>query len=258
MGTPSAHWNWNSELYQSSHSFVWQHGRDLLALLEPKPGERILDLGCGTGQLIAEVARAGPSVVGVDASPDMIAAARRNFPDLCFDFADAAMLPYTSEFDAVISNAALHWVRDQPAAIASVARALKPTGRFVFEMGGYRNLQEILNSICRALASLGVTDGESRIPWYFPSIGQYAPLLESQGLEVRLALLFDRPTVLEKNELGLASWIEMFCSFAFSAVLAEQHAELIRRVEELARPALFRDGVWTIDYVRLRMLAVKN
>jgi trans-aconitate methyltransferase len=248
---------WNADLYQSSHSFIWEHGRDLLRLLEIKSGERILDLGCGTGQLTAEVARCGAEVVGVDASPEMIVSARRNFPTLRFEVADAAALPFREEFDAVLSNAALHWISDQSGAIASVARTLKKDGRFVFEMGGRGNLHHVLQAASAALGSLGVQAPLSLVPWYFPSIGEYASLLESQGLEVRFAALFDRPTVLEGGEQGFAAWIQMFGGFALSAVRPKQQVELSLRWQDSARPVLFRKGVWTLDYRRLRMLAVK-
>jgi SAM-dependent methyltransferase len=248
---------WNSDLYQSSHSFVWQYGRDLLGLLDPKPDERILDVGCGTGQLTAEVAGSGAEAVGVDSSPEMIASARRNYPEVRFEVADATALPFSDSFDAVVSNAALHWVRDQSAAIASIFKALKPGGRFVFEMGGQGNLQEVLQAGCAALRSLGVTAPEVHIPWYFPPIGQYAALLESHGFEVRFAALFDRPTALADGKNGLASWITMFCNFALSAVPAERHSELIRQWEHFGRAKLYREGGWTLDYRRLRMLAVR-
>jgi SAM-dependent methyltransferase len=248
---------WNSDLYQSSHSYVWQYGRDLLALLDAKPSERILDVGCGTGQLTAEVAERGAEVVGVDASPDMIAGARKNHPDLRFEVADATSLPFAESFDAVLSNAALHWVRDQSAAIASISKALKPGGRFVFEMGGRGNLHDALEAGCAALRSLGVAAPEGRIPWYFPTIGQYAALLESRGFELRFAALFDRPTALTDSENGLASWIKMFGNFALSGVPVERHVELIRQWEQFGRAKLYRDGEWTIDYRRLRMVAIK-
>ncbi len=249
--------SWDSELYQSSHSYIWKYGRDLLALLAAKAGERILDVGCGTGQLTAEAARSGAELVGIDSSEEMIAGARRNFPELRFEVARAEALPYVAEFDAVFSNAALHWVRDQRGALAAIARALKPGGRFVFEMGGHRNLRQALQAGCAAMRSLGVPEPESRVPWFFPSIGEYAPMLESHGLEVQYAVLFDRPTALE-GARGFADWIEMFGNFAIFSVAPEQRDELAKRWEDLARPMLFHDGVWTLDHTRLRMLAIKH
>ncbi len=249
---------WNSELYQSSHSFVWQYGRDLLVLLDAKPGERVLDLGCGTGQLTAEIAQAGAEAVGIDASPEMIATARRNFPQVQFEVANVSSLTYTNEFDAGVSNAALHWVRDQPGAISSIAHALKPGGRFVFEMGGHGNLRRAVEAAFQALRSLGIADPQRCLTWYFPSIAEYASLLESHGFEVSFAVLFDRPTLLEHGEGGFTKWIEMFGKFALSAVPEKDRDELVRRWDQLARPALFRNGVWTVDYKRLRMLAIKQ
>jgi trans-aconitate methyltransferase len=249
--------SWNSELYQSSHSFVWQYGRDLLVLLNAKPGERILDVGCGTGQLTAEITQFGAEVVGIDSSPEMIASARQNFPQVMFEVADVTALTYASEFDVVVSNAALHWVRDQPAAIDSIARALKPGGRLVFEMGGRGNLHHLLEAVYRALRTLGVANPEQLSPWSFPSIGEYAPLLEAHGLEVDFAVLFDRATILEGGDRGLKLWLEMFGRFAVEIVALEQRKEFFRMVNEFAAPALFHNGVWTIDYRRLRLVAVK-
>jgi SAM-dependent methyltransferase len=188
----------------------------------------------------------------------MIASARTNFPLVRFEVADATTLPFTSEFDAVMSNAAMHWIRDQRAAIASIARALKCGGRFVLEMGGYRNLRQTMAAWCEALRSLDVKDAKRRIPWFFPAIGEYAPLLESAGLEVEFAVHIDRPTKLDHGYAGFAKWIAMFGGFALSAVLEGQRAELTRRWEERARASLFRDGNWLVDYKRLRMVAEKS
>jgi trans-aconitate 2-methyltransferase len=248
---------WNSALYQSGHSYVWHYGRDLLGLLEPKRGERILDVGCGTGQLTAEIAASGVAVLGVDSSREMIESARKNHPEVRFEVADATVLPFRQEFDAVFSNAALHWIRDQQSAIVSIARALKPGGRYVFEMGGHRNLRTVLEAGYGALHSMGVADPHRLMPWCFPSIGEYAPLLETGGFEVRFATTFDRPTVLDGGAHGLARWIAMFGAFALSAVRPESRDELIQRWEDLARPKLFRDGTWTLDYRRLRVLAFR-
>ena len=248
---------WNSELYQSSHSFVWQYGRDLLVLLNAKPGERILDVGCGTGQLTAEITQFGAEVVGIDSSPDMIVTAQKNFPHVRFEVADVTALTYQEEFDVVVSNAALHWVRDQPSAIASISRALKPGGRLVFEMGGRGNLHHLLDAVYKALRTLGIVNPEQLSPWSFPSIGEYAPMLEAHGLEVDFAVLFDRATILEGGERGLKLWLEMFGRFAVDAIAPEQRKEFIRLTEQFAGPALFHNGVWTIDYRRLRLVAVK-
>jgi trans-aconitate methyltransferase len=249
---------WNAELYQSSHSYVWTYGRDLLALLDPKPDERILDVGSGTGQLTDEAARSGAEVIGVDSSPEMVVEARKNHPQIRFDIADATALPFHEEFDAAMSNAALHWIRDHRAALRSIARALKPGGRFVFEMGGHRNLHATLRAGTDALRSLSISDPEKLIPWRFPSIGDYAPLLESAGFEVKYAAHIDRPTKLSRGEAGLRDWIEMFGGYALSAVAPTERDRLIQRWEDLARPVLFRDGAWIADYKRLRMVAVKS
>jgi trans-aconitate methyltransferase len=249
---------WNSELYQSSHAFVWQFGRDLLTMLIPKAGERILDVGCGTGQLTAEIAKSGAQVIGVDQSPEMIATAQRNFPELRFEVADIAATNYNADFDAVFSNAALHWVRDQEEAIAAIARALKPGGRLVFEMGGRGNIQHVWDAATRALAAMGVQDPEKLSPWFYPSIAEYAPMLESRGLLVTFAVLFDRPTPLAGGEQGLRTWLEMFGMFASQVLAPARREELMRRIEDLARPALFHNGEWMVDYKRLRMIAVKQ
>ena len=255
--TPMRPAAWNAELYQSSHSFIWQYGRDLLALLDAKPGERILDVGCGTGQLTDEIAQSGAEVVGIDSSPAMVATARQNFPQRRFEVADVTALAYDGEFDAAVSNAALHWVRDQRAAIASIAGALKPHGRFVFEMGGHGNLHSLLQAVYRSLRHIGVADPERLLPWTFPTIGECAPLLEANGLEVNFAVLFDRPTRLEGGERGLSSWLEMFAGFAINAITPEQRGDFVRSTEQFLQPALFHDGVWTLDYKRLRVVAVK-
>jgi trans-aconitate 2-methyltransferase len=249
---------WNSELYQSSHAFVWEFGRDLLAMLGAKPHERILDVGCGTGQLTAEIAKSGAEVVGLDQSGEMIVAAKGNYPELEFEVADIAATKYDSEFNAVFSNAALHWVRDQRGAIAAIAKALRPGGRFVFEMGGRGNIQQIWRAAVQALNEMGVPNPEKLSPWFYPSVGEYAPMLEERDLTVTFAVLFDRPTPLEGGENGLREWLEMFGMFANDVLRLGQRDELMSRIESLTRAALFRDGVWTVDYKRLRMIAVKQ
>ena len=243
---------WDPQRYQDKHSFVWQFGESLLELLEPRAGERILDVGCGTGQLTAEIARSGASVVGLDNSPEMLSEARKNFPACTFEQADATSFRLTEPFDAVFSNAALHWVKDQGAVAASVARALKPGGRFVAEFGG----KGCIASVAAAMRHVLGSRADELCPWTFPSIGEFAPLLEQHGLEVGKAFLFDRPTPLE-GENGLDEWLRMFCGAYFRELSAEATRETIAQIAGRLRPALFRNGVWTLDYRRLRIVARK-
>ena len=179
--------DWDAERYQSRHSYIFRYGEALVDLLAPKAGEHIIDLGCGAGQLTAKIAEAGASVTGIDRSPEMIAQARANFPEIDFRLGGAADFAVAEPVDAVFSNAVLHWVRDARAAAVCVARSLKPGGRFVLEMGGRGNTQTLLDMVAEVA-------GPVEIPWYFPSVGEYAAVLESAGFEVRMATLFDRPT----------------------------------------------------------------
>lgn len=248
---------WNPELYESRHSFVWEFGKGLIELLRPQPGERILDVGCGTGQLTAEIAKAGAEVVGVDRSPKMVEQARANFPDLTFEVADATTMRF-SGFNAVFSNAALHWVKDARAAAAAISAALVPRGRFVAEFGGRGNIRALVDAIYPALAALGLRDPEQLSPWFYPGIGEYATVLDECGLEAEFAALFDRPTRLEGGREALANWLTMFGGNFLAAVPEELRDRFVRLVEERAAPRLFRDGVWTIDYRRLRIVAIKR
>lgn len=247
---------WNARLYDDRHAFVWKHGAALVELLAPRPGEHVLDLGCGTGHLTAQIAEAGATVLGVDSSPEMIAEARRTHPSLPFEVADARALDFAGAFDAVFSNAVLHWVKDAGAVAVGVARALKPAGRFVAEFGGKGNVRRIGAALATGLTAVGAEPIES--PWYYPSIAEYAGVLERAGLEVTFAILFDRPTPLEGGETGLRTWVEMFCGFYLARVPAERREEYLRHVEAETRPALFRDGGWTADYRRLRVIAVRR
>ena len=226
-------------------------------MLAPKPGERILDVGCGTGRLTAEIAHSGASVLGVDNSPAMVAQARGNFPELSFETQDACYLPFLEQFDAVFSNAALHWARPAEAAAKGMARALKPHGRLVVEFGGHGNVEVLIQGAYAALRRLGVEDPERYNPWYFPSVGEYAALLERCGLAVVYATLFDRETPLAGGSQGLDSWFRMFGMRLCEALRPEKYGEFLRLVEEFAAPRLFREGQWVADYRRLRINATK-
>jgi SAM-dependent methyltransferase len=249
---------WNARLYDASHGFVWEFGRDLLGMLAPRAGERILDVGCGTGHLTAEIAAAGARVTGVDRSPSMIAQARGNFPALEFDTRDACALGYEAEFDAVFSNAVLHWVQPAEEAAAGMSRALKHGGRLVVELGGRGNVAILVEGAYRALRRLGVDDPERLNPWYFPCVGEYAAMLERHGIEVTFAALFDRPTPLEPGEGGLTAWFQMFGSRLMEPLVDGQREEFVRMVAEYAAPHLWGDAQWIADYRRLRISGRKT
>lgn len=244
---------WDAARYQDHHSFVWRYGANLVELLDPRPGERILDLGCGTAQLTAEIARSGAQVTGLDQSPEMLAEARKNFPALTFVEGDAAHFTFAEPFDAIFSNAVLHWVKDAAGAARSIAHALRPGGRFVAELGGHGNIASIQAALRRVLGP----SADEQSPWYYPSIGDYAALLERHGLEVRNASLFDRPTPLE-GENGLEQWLLMFCRTYVYALAGPRFSDVIQQLVADLRPALYRDGAWTIDYRRLRIFAVRT
>jgi len=245
---------WDSSLYDDRHSFVWRKGADLVDLLAPKPGERILDLGCGTGHLTAKLAESGANVTGLDASVSMIAQARQNFPGLKFSLGDARAFRFDEPFDAVFSNAALHWIHEAEAVVQNVAAALRPGGRFVLEMGVRGNIARIRQSIEAVLTETGRVP---KCPWYYPSLGEYAAILEKFGFEVATAQTFERWTKLEHPERGLREWIEMFAGAYFEDIPAAEREPILKTIEERLRPSLYREGAWWADYRRLRVSAVK-
>ncbi len=249
---------WNASLYDGSHGFVAQYGRALVPLLEPRAGERILDVGCGTGQLTAEIADAGARVVGIDASPAMVAQAREKYPSLEFVTGSVCEMEYAEEFDALFSNAVLHWVKPPEVAARAMARALKPGGRLVVEFGGRGNVAGLVEAAYGALRRLGIAEPEGLNPWYYPSVGEYTALLEASGIEVTLAMLFERPTPLQEGEAGIAAWFRMFGGALMAPLHAEQAAEFLRLVPETAPAHLRREGGWTADYRRLRVVGRRN
>jgi trans-aconitate methyltransferase len=243
---------WDADLYDEKHSFVWKMAAGLIDLLGPKSGERILDIGCGTGHLSAQIAASGAQVTGIDSSSEMIQQARSAHPSVHFEIADARALSFHQEFDAAFSNATLHWIREPERAVTCISAALRPGGRFVAEFGGKDNIAGLMSALARAWHSLSLPEPFPN-PWYYPSLAQYATLLEAHGLAVTYGLLFDRPTPLDDGERGLHHWLEMFAGSIAEAVPADLREKYLREVEKQARPDLFRDGRWVLDYRRLRV-----
>jgi len=243
---------WDPQTYAQHARFVSDLGSPVVDLIAPRPGERILDLGCGDGALTEKLVASGASVVAVDASAEQVAGARARGLDARVARGEA--LPFVSEFDAVFSNAALHWMREAAAVISSVHRALRPGGRFVAEMGGAGNVAAIRSSLVSALGHRGI-DGTALDLLFLPTAEEYAALLEAGGFSVRTISLFARPTPLPGE---LSAWLETFAQSFLRAVPDEDRPRLMEDVSTTLRPRLYQAGRgWVADYVRLRFAAVK-
>ena len=247
--------SWNAALYDDRHRFVSQHGSGLVELADPQEGERVLDLGCGTGLLLEQLAANGALVTGLDSSASMVERARAAFPQFPLHVGDARDFSFPAPFHLVFSNATLHWVPEADAVARSVARALRPGGRFVGEFGGERNCGIIIGALLLAGQEIGLSLESA---WYYPSIAAYAKVLDGAGFEVTFAHMFDRPTELKHSVTGLRDWVNMFCGRFLESVPDDQMEAFLQRVEAITRPTLHRDGLWFADYRRLRFVAIKR
>jgi len=240
--------NWTTDSYLSNAAFVPALGSAVFDLLAPRAGERILDLGCGEGSLTEKIAATRAVVVGIDASTDFIAAARARGLDA--RIGDGEALTFDREFDAVFSNAAMHWMLRPDRVIVGVRRALKPGGRFVAEFGGHACVAAVHTALRAVLARRGV---EATSPWYFPTDVEYRGRLEAHGFTVNQIALIPRPTPLPT---GMAGWLATFGSPLFRQLPESDREDAAREVEDLLRPVLCdAAGNWTADYVRLRFAA---
>jgi trans-aconitate methyltransferase len=241
---------WNVSDYEKNGRFVATLAGDVVDLLAPKSGESILDLGCGDGVLTREIGRLGANVTGVDSSVGFVDAAIER--GVRARLLDGEHLDFYSEFDAVFSNAALHWMLNQDAVLSGVRKALKPSGRFVAEMGGHGNIAAIRTALQSVMADHGV-DAEKSAHNVFFTVDEYADLLRSHNFRVESISLIPRPTLLPT---GIAGWLRTFRSSLFDSLGEDAKGMAVERVSELLRPILCtRDGKWFADYVRLRFRA---
>jgi 2-isopropylmalate synthase len=243
---------WRHDTYSTHASFVSAFGVSVVDLLQVKPGERILDLGCGEGALAEQLRERGADVLAVDSSPSMILAARSR-GIAAFELSGEA-LPFAREFDGVFSNAALHWMQNYEAVIRGVHDALKPGGRFVGEFGAEGNIKHIVNAMKSAVAA-NPDFGEFKNPWFFPTGDAYSLALQQGGFQVDYIETFPRPTPLAT---GIREWLRIFADHVVSGLAEDQAARFFDQVEESVRPYLFSpEHGWVADYVRLRFVATK-
>lgn len=246
---------WDPEHYDDKFSFVYQYGEDLFTLLDPKPGERILDLGCGTGELTELIHQSGAEVIGMDKSQDMIRAARSKYPHLEFVVSDATTFQFDSLFDAIFSNATLHWILDYRNCIHNMFKNLKVNGKLILEFGGKGNIQNIIRPLRAELSKRGFSTQANLQIWYFPSPADYATELEAAGFRVKSAQHFNRPTKLQGD---VKDWLNMFAQ-AFFVGIPDSEAEAIKNeVQIKASGKCLKNGLWFADYKRLRIEAIKE
>jgi trans-aconitate methyltransferase len=241
---------WDASLYAGNGRFVAVLAESLVAALQPRPGERVLDLGCGDGFLTQRIAESGATVVGVDSSPQMIAAAKERGVDARLVQGEA--LPFRGEFDAVFSNAALHWMSDHDAVLQGVYRALRPGGRFLAECGGEGNIAAIRVALLAILTARGIPAELIENNKFF-NPAEYRAKLERQGFLVEEITLIPRPTPLPS---GMSAWLATFRRSVLELLPQAERAGAVEQIVALLKPVLTdQQGHWTADYVRLRFLA---
>lgn len=244
---------WNAQGYTKDFQFVHQYGEDVLNLLDIEKGTKIIDLGCGNGVLTKKISDMGADVIGIDASEDMLKVARANYPELTFIQNDAVGFTLLEPVDSIFSNAVFHWIDNQDELLESISNALKMNGYLVCEFGGYGCAETIHSALQKAFEKRGLSYKRT---FYFPTIGEYTPILEKHSLKVLYAILFDRKTALN-GEDGMKDWIEMFITKPFQNIDKTLTDIIITEAIQNLKPILYEDGIWYVDYVRIRLKAQK-
>ena len=247
--------DWNASDYQKNFAFVPSYGESVMALLTKPAGAFVVDLGCGNGSLTPKLAEKGYRVLGIDDSETMLELARKNHPELTFRKGNAVNVQLEQKADAIFSNAVMHWIdaKDQQATLNNLYQQLVPGGEFVCEFGGYGNAEKVHSALEQSFRERGL---EYPRVFFFPTIGQYASMLEEAGFRVEFATLFDRPTV-QNGPDGLENWIRMFVKEPFRTVSEPVKDESIREAVSRLRENLWKGDHWIVDYVRIRIRAVR-
>ncbi|MBX7172400.1 MAG: methyltransferase domain-containing protein [Pyrinomonadaceae bacterium] len=249
--------NWNASFYDNSHAFVAKLGEGLLPLLNPQNDENILDLGCGTGDLTEKIAQSGAKVIGIDSSAKMIELAKAKFPNIDFRQLNAIDFELNQQFDAIFSNAVLHWILEKEKVIKQIYSHLINGGRLVAEFGGAENVEILTNALRKTLNEFGFTENSKINFWYFPTIGEYATELEKVGFRVIFAQHYDRPTEL-KGKDGIKDWLTMFGEKFFVGINKTEKENILNTLQKSLEEKLLINGVWQADYKRIRIIAIKN
>jgi len=243
--------SWNANKYNKHADFVSALGMPVVELLDPQENELILDLGCGDGTLAIELEKVGAKVIAVDLSKDMVAKSREKGLDA--HVMSATELPYVEKFDAVFSNAVLHWVKDAHLAVENIYKSLKHGGRFVAEFGGYGNIHHIVSAM-KEVFLRHQEYGEFDDCWFFPNPKEYQNILEKCGFEVAYIELVPRPTPID----DIANWLEVFSNGITSNLTTEQKEQFKQETREILKSKIYsHEKGWVADYVRLRLKTIK-
>lgn len=246
--------NWNAEKYNEDFKFVHKYGEDVMELLTSPKGSNVIDLGCGNGNLTKKLKEKGYNVIGIDDSDEMLNIARKKYNEIKFVKGNALTFKIEPA-DAIFSNAVLHWIdkEKQQELLNNIASNIKKGGEFVCEFGG-NGCAKIVHSELRRIFEKN--NLKYKFNFYFPTIGEYAPLMEKVGLRVKYAILFDRPT-LQNGENGLEEWIRMFNMAPFKGLTENKIQEIINETKKRLEPVLCKEGKWFVDYVRIRFRCEK-
>ena len=243
---------WNAVLYDNKHDFVAEYGKGLLEFVPENKKQSILDLGCGTGTLTAQLENLSENVIGVDSSENMIKKAQSQYPDIEFMVCDALALPFENQFDIVFSNAVFHWIADHDMLLKNVRKVLKENGLLVCEFGADGNITAIEKAFMQVCSDSGY---KYHPKFNFPTTEYFADLLKRNGLIIDKVYDYDRPTPLKDGEQGLVNWMKQFFASDLEVMPEKLQSEIMKKVENATREQLWNGSEWVADYRRLRAIA---